>query len=451
MEGRSTRREPADIVTAEHARAQLDAIADAAASTEVARRRLIIAVADSHATSAWTAAGARSCRDWLRAYAGLGAVDAAHTARVGRLCHRFPELRAAVEVGEIPLARIEQLVRTTTTDREDHLAASLPTLLDLAAQAVDDVFGPALRFWAEQVDQLVAPRPHHRHRVHLSQQLFGGGTVLADLSPASFATVAAALDAHLQDPDPADAPHRRTLAERRADALDDMAHHSLTCRHQAEDGPADDDTADLWVDDDELDQLLDAGIDPDDQLGALRQRIRTTERARRRREHRSTRAKRSATVSVHIDLRTLAGRALDDLAGVDLRTDGWALARNAAERLLCDADVAAVLFAGRQELIGSTVASPLFTPAQRRTLAARDRGCAFPSCTQPPSRCDAHHLRWRSDGGATAVDNGVLICRHHHRLVHEAGWLIHRDDCGWVATDPHGHEWATSPPHPQRE
>ena len=58
------------------------------------------------------------------------------------------------------------------------------------------------------------------------------------------------------------------------------------------------------------------------------------------------------------------------------------------------------------------------TPAQRRTLAARDLHCVVRGCTRPPAMCDAHHLQRRADGGDTTLDNLVLLCRRHHVLWH---------------------------------
>jgi HNH endonuclease len=63
-------------------------------------------------------------------------------------------------------------------------------------------------------------------------------------------------------------------------------------------------------------------------------------------------------------------------------------------------------------------------PGQRLALAARDGGCVFPCCDRPLSWCEAHHLwHWRH-GGPTDLANLVLLCRAHHRAVHEAagGW-----------------------------
>lgn len=72
----------------------------------------------------------------------------------------------------------------------------------------------------------------------------------------------------------------------------------------------------------------------------------------------------------------------------------------------------------------------LFTRAQRIALAARDGGCRWPGCERPPSYCEAHHRVPWSDGGATDVDDGVLLCRFHHLLLHNNGWRIEKTDAG---------------------
>jgi hypothetical protein len=61
-------------------------------------------------------------------------------------------------------------------------------------------------------------------------------------------------------------------------------------------------------------------------------------------------------------------------------------------------------------------------PAVRRALEARDRGCRFPGCGR--RFCDTHHVEHWIDGGETSLRNCVLLCRFHHRLVHEGGWRI---------------------------
>ena len=66
----------------------------------------------------------------------------------------------------------------------------------------------------------------------------------------------------------------------------------------------------------------------------------------------------------------------------------------------------------------------LYTGKTRRLLELRDRGCAFPGCDRPPAWTQAHHIIAWSRGGPTTVDNGVLLCGHHHRLIHQGHWTV---------------------------
>ena len=65
-------------------------------------------------------------------------------------------------------------------------------------------------------------------------------------------------------------------------------------------------------------------------------------------------------------------------------------------------------------------------PAQRTALAVRDGGCVFPHCHRPLAWCEAHHLRHWVHGGPTDLANLALLCRAHHRAVHEGGWQLTR-------------------------
>jgi HNH endonuclease len=68
----------------------------------------------------------------------------------------------------------------------------------------------------------------------------------------------------------------------------------------------------------------------------------------------------------------------------------------------------------------------------------RDGGCAVPGCDRPLAWCEAHHLRHWLHGGATDLANLVLLCRAHHRAVHEGGWRLHRRrDGALTASPPH--------------
>ena len=77
-------------------------------------------------------------------------------------------------------------------------------------------------------------------------------------------------------------------------------------------------------------------------------------------------------------------------------------------------------------------------PAQRSALGVRDGGCVFPGCDRPLAWCDAHHLWHWVDGGPTDLANLALLCRAHHRAVHEGGWQLTRGPDGrFSATPPH--------------
>ena len=95
-----------------------------------------------------------------------------------------------------------------------------------------------------------------------------------------------------------------------------------------------------------------------------------------------------------------------------------------ARRIACDAAISRVLLdpAGQPLDVGRR--TRIIPPALRRALTTRDQGCRFTGCDRPPAWTDAHHVQHWIHGGPTSLSNLVLLCRHHHRLVHEGGWVI---------------------------
>ena len=99
------------------------------------------------------------------------------------------------------------------------------------------------------------------------------------------------------------------------------------------------------------------------------------------------------------------------------------------QRLLCDCSLVTVtedangnpLDVGRKQ---RTVSTPL-----KRALYARDRYCTFPGCHRK-RYLDGHHLEHWLHGGETKPDNMTLLCRYHHRLVHEGGFRIVKVQAG---------------------
>jgi hypothetical protein len=82
--------------------------------------------------------------------------------------------------------------------------------------------------------------------------------------------------------------------------------------------------------------------------------------------------------------------------------------------------------------------SRVVSAAQRAALVVRDGGCAVPGCDRPPAWCEAHHLVHWLHGGPTDLANLALVCRAHHRAVHEGGWRLTRHlDGRLTATPPH--------------
>jgi hypothetical protein len=127
-----------------------------------------------------------------------------------------------------------------------------------------------------------------------------------------------------------------------------------------------------------------------------------------------------AQLHVTIDLDALQR----DLAIGHLDT-GALLTPEATRRLGCDAAVIPVLLDGASVPIDVGRARRPFTGATRTAILLRDQGCAFPGCDRPPRFTDIHHIVYWSEGGTTDRDNGVALCRHHHRLIHTSDWTIH--------------------------
>lgn len=132
-------------------------------------------------------------------------------------------------------------------------------------------------------------------------------------------------------------------------------------------------------------------------------------------------------VSVLIDWAALADEATATGATTD---DGLDLSHAAVRRLACDADIIPVCLGTDGEVLDVGRAHRLVTAALWRALIARDRHCTFPGCTRPPVMGHAHHIVPWARGGGTSLDNLVLVCGRHHRVLHDTPWRVrlhHRD------------------------
>ncbi|MEV0456944.1 HNH endonuclease signature motif containing protein [Catellatospora methionotrophica] len=110
--------------------------------------------------------------------------------------------------------------------------------------------------------------------------------------------------------------------------------------------------------------------------------------------------------------------------GAGLLDNGATLTPDTVRRIACDAQVIPAVLGGDGQLLDLGRTRRLITGALRRALVLRDHGCAFPGCDRPPRWCQGHHLRHWADGGPTSLDNAVLLCGHHHRVVHHEDWQV---------------------------
>jgi hypothetical protein len=97
-----------------------------------------------------------------------------------------------------------------------------------------------------------------------------------------------------------------------------------------------------------------------------------------------------------------------------------------ALRWCCDAGISRILTDTTSTPVDLGHTARLPSPAQRRALAARDRGCTFPGCDRPPGWTSAHHLIHWIHGGPTSLWNQTLLCSFHHHRVHEGGFGLER-------------------------
>jgi hypothetical protein len=124
--------------------------------------------------------------------------------------------------------------------------------------------------------------------------------------------------------------------------------------------------------------------------------------------------------------------------------NGPGVTAETSKRICCDTSVSRIVADQYGEPLSIGRKSRVIPPAMRRALQARDRQCRFPGCTHRHF-IDGHHIRHWAEGGETGLDNLVLLCRHHHRLVHEGGFGCEKDSTGKIIfTDPAGMKIDTS-------
>jgi hypothetical protein len=129
----------------------------------------------------------------------------------------------------------------------------------------------------------------------------------------------------------------------------------------------------------------------------------------------------TTSVMVTLDLDTL-------LTGIGVATTstGDHITAEQARRLACQARIIPVVLGTKGEVLDLGRSARLFSPAQRKAMAIRDKECTTEGCTVPAAWCEAHHAKqpWAS-GGRTDLADGKLLCSFHHHRAHDPAWQVH--------------------------
>jgi hypothetical protein len=133
-----------------------------------------------------------------------------------------------------------------------------------------------------------------------------------------------------------------------------------------------------------------------------------------------------ASVVIHAQLDTLlSGDGAHEVEGAP------PMHHETLKRVLCNARVQTVIEDRAGEIVGLGRVSREPAPWMLRQVRYRDKECRFPGCGARRFT-QAHHIEWWRDGGRTDLQNLLLICSFHHKLVHEYGWRVKREPDGTV-------------------
>jgi 5-methylcytosine-specific restriction endonuclease McrA len=140
-------------------------------------------------------------------------------------------------------------------------------------------------------------------------------------------------------------------------------------------------------------------------------------------------------VVVHVDAAVLAD---PEAPGQSVLEDGVRVSAETSQRLACDASRVVMQHGRDGRVVEVAARTRTIPPALRRALHHRDRGCRFPGCGLRFGQ--GHHIRHWAQGGPTTLSNLALLCRRHHRAVHEEGYEVKREPDGKLRFyRPNGH------------
>jgi hypothetical protein len=128
-----------------------------------------------------------------------------------------------------------------------------------------------------------------------------------------------------------------------------------------------------------------------------------------------------------------------DHPGQSALDGGVRVSAETSQRLACDAARVVMRHDADGNLLEVGARTRTIPPALRRALQHRDHGCRFPGCHARFGQ--GHHIRHWARGGPTTLSNLALLCRRHHRAVHEEGYQVEREPDGEL-TFRHPRGWA---------
>jgi hypothetical protein len=354
-----------------------DEIADLSAHLEAATARLLDLIRDFDARGGWNT-GFSSCAAWLSWRIGLDLGAARERVRVARALGTLPLLAEALARGELSYAKVRALTRVATPETEARL-------LGVGRAGTAAHVERIVRGWRcvdRKAEARESKRQHASRGLQVHQDDDGTVVLRGRLEPEVGALLLRALAAaretlyqrgrdeaapRLADP----VADRPTIAQQQADALALVAETALA--HE---------------------------LDP----GAPGERYQ---------------------VVVHVDATALAD---PNQPGQSVLEDGPRVSSETSRRLACDASRVVMRHDedGRTLEVGARTRT--IPPALRRALHHRDQGCRFPGCGLPFGQ--GHHVRHWAQGGPTTLSNLAVLCRRHHRAVHEEGYQVDRQPDG---------------------
>ena len=321
--------------------------------------------------------GYSSAVRYLEVEAGVSRADAVRLHRLVTHCRRFPRTARALESGIITVPYL-QVLAEAAHGLADQYENDEVELLGLAQDRDVETFArQAMNWrWRHLDDHKDAEQRFNERHVTIQRRFDGSGRGSFSLDPIGMEVVESALDTQ---PDPASsvAPCR-SLGQRRADKLVSLL--------------AGDSTAEC-------------GLEPTGKVEGS-----------------------STTVDVVIDLASLEHRQASTVASIRAEfASGSPITKPVVGQLLCDASYRRVIIDGPSQVIDIGAPTRQIPVALRRAVQVRDRHCQFAGCTTRWSWCDVHHLKPVAEGGHTSERNLALVCRFHHTLIHQVGWVIYRD------------------------